>query len=1725
MEGQIVKCESSSGNNVITASHISDNNRFYLPEYRIAENGIFVYNVLNSSDEGAMWQKVDNLNIQPHDSKVFKFGYDSYEGRPYLEFPEDWGSLIEDGLFIYYTRTSGVNGNISYNSLTQFELPNATNWDKVSLESFSVTNYFAAESGADIETIGQAYNNFKKTVGTFETLVTCRDYMNKICTLLSDDYSGKYLVSNALVTDIRNDLNRAITICSCDHAGIFYKETSLVTEQPATSVTTESVDIRTKPVYSSKASKKQFNGVDISTNWYLGNSDNGIPLFDITEIVSGENASLFDLSKDGEVFVPTNDQMSDQLYWHIKQEDNNGNDLEFVSKWPVIKQVTVEKIKEAPTRAIDHFDLVLYPFKSYNQIKNISTKVKEEYDASFKYSQSSFDQIKRLFTDTDAAEQLTGSNVVAHTPNFVVNTKTIAHNIISPRKADIISINNYLKLKAIISTTAKINESEGNTLIGKIKIALANAFNMRELDFGEEIPFDSILNVIKNADNRISVVSLAEPALYTTFSVFEGLDSSFNPIIKEYAVASSELPENENIIVDTEEAKKIYNKLAVRNVLAGRVPLFDYNTTFKSDFSEAPYRVTEEIAEEELPEEVVAHFKGIEEPFKIYFYNNVIYTEQCINQAIRYTKTYTPDEYALNVIAKNKDDNTNFNKITTSCKVKVPDGADRIKDVELAEGEFIRFRAPNFITDKTFPAYVNYHLHLNNEIRTEASTARADTLYTLLSSETSREQSLKYFNTPENHSDNKKHTKTFILRRTVLKTPESEAKSDAGKTETPEDTNLYVIVVDQETGAEKTTTVRDILLESGFVKLVNAIPSLKYGEEDVSDQFSEVSKLPEIDLKIGNENGESTSFITDESTLPVIQKKIDEWLNSPINSDDPDDSGDNSSTDKETVYDYIPEDTCLTIEYTFEYMPFNTNTLQLWERFLAEKGNEIFGFSPAAEGGRRLWYTYSTWAELGKYVLLLGQDCYKLKPFTAARFESIQAAKNGSNYLAYVYIAQDLGADLLPNFISNDEEYMLQQGERLYIEYTPSTTTEDGVTKSESAVQEIYEAGTIIKPSGFVDGLKDSSKLGETGKTAYKNVDFATTTITKADVPMYSLGASEQIEIRELARVVLSKKTLSKSNGSETKCFFLYKNFNKCPELEATSTVNEEGKRVYTLKDGEYICYTDENKADIAYYASGTQVILTGNIVIPEFDLQTISTESIFDSNPNDIPWKRYYLTNDQDSIIFQEFQYITLGAGDTLNELELTGDIAYLDEQWRPCTGEVKYTVSGAKDTTSLDKININTADQTGYSWEVCSILDLGSSPAKSQILRTTDKIETSVTLHKEHSSGIGAEQLTIKALDTSSPIAIKPNLSCFSSNSKLELDDNSLYNPNKLKSFEVKVFAKQDPIIVTTSKTAVNDAEHSLIPINTLPKVMTVDEHDQTNPASSDNKPIDILSWPSNDTEYLTGKLSNNIWSRVELAKLNASSDEYDYALKLPVCLLPDTYGIFSIYLNYPNSDTLNKPTWIELLPGYTKEDISLINIDAAKDTNWDTSGSSLKLILKPGINCIKVNKSCDLFIKTLIEADASDIDSSLFFDDLRLVKCNTIEYTENGQTKIKNTNGINLTQLGYLDAYGINIPSDIADDKVKSSIYYDLMLEEQLLKEIRELDRDHEFYYNVPVESSVAINFNEGDSKLNTLLNPAINYDINNINNNFVISKLDIDSIDTGFKIAHSSKLNKT
>ena len=66
------------------------------------------------------------------------------------------------------------------------------------------SNMDAIQNGDNPEDIDSAYKNFKKTIGTFNTLVTIQDYSNIVKT------SG--VVSNGFITDRTNDIQSSYKI-------------------------------------------------------------------------------------------------------------------------------------------------------------------------------------------------------------------------------------------------------------------------------------------------------------------------------------------------------------------------------------------------------------------------------------------------------------------------------------------------------------------------------------------------------------------------------------------------------------------------------------------------------------------------------------------------------------------------------------------------------------------------------------------------------------------------------------------------------------------------------------------------------------------------------------------------------------------------------------------------------------------------------------------------------------------------------------------------------------------------------------------------------------------------------------------------------------------------------------------------------------------------------------------------------------------------------------------------------------------------------------------------------------------------------------------------------------------------------------------------------------------------------------------------------------------------
>jgi hypothetical protein len=421
IEGSIVDL-AIDNNNLIELNNLDDNNRIYLPEKMIAENGIFISNA--GLDNYTLWKKVDNLNTIALGNTVYKFGFDSEQNLPYIEFPSDISELIKSGLNIKYIQTSGTEGNVKAQVLTQRVDGNAvTTVLGNSLTDLGtnlvISNAGAATNGSNPESINEAYNSFKKTVGTFDTLVTCRDYNNAIYNL--QDTNSKPMVSNVVVSDRTNDINNALNVVAFDDYG-------------------------------------QYNELKTSSS------------------------------------------------------------------------------------TMNAFQLCLYPLKAIKTGYTDAT-----YKASFKPVSAS---------DLDLIES----------DNALADYKTISHDYKSLAETDIYCLKNYYTLNAKISTYSKVSTAEQKEIKDNIYIALYKAFNARNVDYGYEIPFDTLLSVIQNADSRIKNVSLAEPTYETDIMK---ADTS-----------------NTEVALLSDDGKTYLKNIIAKNVLAGKISLFDYDKQFPYEFGQ-----------------------------------------------------------------------------------------------------------------------------------------------------------------------------------------------------------------------------------------------------------------------------------------------------------------------------------------------------------------------------------------------------------------------------------------------------------------------------------------------------------------------------------------------------------------------------------------------------------------------------------------------------------------------------------------------------------------------------------------------------------------------------------------------------------------------------------------------------------------------------------------------------------------------------------------------------------------------------------------------------------------------------------------------------------------------------------------------------------------------------------------------------------------------------------
>lgn len=223
----VVRDFTVGGSSLIRPTMLDYRNRLYFPVSNVAQNGIFISDA-NKDEKGYYqfiwdnpniglntgWSPVDNLYIQPLHKKCYKFGIDKSNNSCYIEFPSDITDLMGEGVQIKYIQSDGALGNIASKRISMFyrDISESVESGNISSQTInvstntSVTNFGSITNGLEPETMDSAYTNYQRTVGTFDTLVTLRDYLNYI---VNTEFEQ---VSNGVVTDRLNDIQSAYEI-------------------------------------------------------------------------------------------------------------------------------------------------------------------------------------------------------------------------------------------------------------------------------------------------------------------------------------------------------------------------------------------------------------------------------------------------------------------------------------------------------------------------------------------------------------------------------------------------------------------------------------------------------------------------------------------------------------------------------------------------------------------------------------------------------------------------------------------------------------------------------------------------------------------------------------------------------------------------------------------------------------------------------------------------------------------------------------------------------------------------------------------------------------------------------------------------------------------------------------------------------------------------------------------------------------------------------------------------------------------------------------------------------------------------------------------------------------------------------------------------------------------------------------------------------------------------
>ena len=568
LEGLAVQYQ-YEGETVITAQMVDPiSRRLYFSTPNISQNGIFIKNT--NQENYASWNRVNNLYEDSAYELRYIFGYDSNSNTCYLEFPDNYTELFGSGLEITYLLVDPTAGDIKAGELTQFLAPvsvyNENNELIATLSSDNVnlTNYLASTGHKNVESINEAYGNYKKTVGTFKTLITLRDYANYIRNKELD------ICSNAFVCDRTNDIQTSYKIINKSHG---LDNLLIKVEQAIDNTKLEST-------FSVKYVLSNDSEVDPLKKYYMIVGDELIPVED----PEGSPKTQRYYVQEGEPSIKTKDAMDP-----------------FSLKFYLLRKSIAIDNKAAYNETFN----ILNPYPDLDSLFANTSHIEHDYENLLSLGESAY--IKSLDTEWDENKSYWYYDEDRKIYSLITDISTPEWSEVTPAEAPFVYeiavealMPHTVMFKAVypvtmnISTYNVLDSDTQSIVLSNIIKALYPAMASSEMNWGEQVSVEYLSEMAKKADDRIKAITI-EPISYELRAVYyDKEDEIYKEVIIDSALDNM-LPtsyRNINSIISAQIKQDIFAK----SVLAGVSQLLIPDTDFEYHLSHKVYRAYDGIA-------------------------------------------------------------------------------------------------------------------------------------------------------------------------------------------------------------------------------------------------------------------------------------------------------------------------------------------------------------------------------------------------------------------------------------------------------------------------------------------------------------------------------------------------------------------------------------------------------------------------------------------------------------------------------------------------------------------------------------------------------------------------------------------------------------------------------------------------------------------------------------------------------------------------------------------------------------------------------------------------------------------------------------------------------------------------------------------------------------------------------------------------------------------------